>query len=169
MWGAAAALDLPVRGRRRAALAAAVETGAAARADADAVEALLGQRVAERRAALGGYVAADGVFRGGLLVRSEATVASTLAQYPAGAVDFTAVLEALAGRQADEEAWLTALAGAWSVAIAEEEASLDPLPLPGAGGMTAPAGRSLAPSPRGGPAAASTPGAGGGGSTMSDM
>ncbi len=165
MWQVGLGIDLPVRGRREAAMASAGALTDAAASDEASLRAILRQRVSERVAALDGFVAANDVYRGGLLIRSEATVASTLAQYPPGAVDFTAVLEALAGHLGDVESFLSSVAGAWAASVALEEASLDPVALPGVGSPVAPAGRTLSAVPS--PLRTSPPAAAG--SAMSGM
>ena len=66
------------------------------------------------------------LYRGGILVQSDAAVRSTLAQYQVGKVTFPSVLEVLRGLVVDEGGYLDALAAAQRVAIADREVSLAP-------------------------------------------
>jgi len=140
-------------------------------AGAEAIEQILRLRVAERRAALEALLGNIALYRDGLLVQSQATVDSTLAQYRVGRVTFASVLEANAGFVADEDGYLTALADAQRLAIAGFELSLDPVGAAAAGiggaampGAGAPAGMSGAPSsaPASSAAAPASGGASGG-------
>jgi len=65
------------------------------------------------------------LYEQGLLVQSQATTESTLAQYQVGKVSFASVLEANAGFIADQEGYLEAIANAHRVLIAQAELSLD--------------------------------------------
>jgi outer membrane protein TolC len=152
MWQAGISIGLPLWAGRKQGRAVS-ESAARADADAlgaDAVEQVLRLRVAERRAALGALADAIRLFREGLLVQSQATADSTIAQYRVGKVTFASVLEANAGFIADEEAYLGALADAQRVSIAAAEVSLDPVgggyggsagggAMPGAGAAGGPA------------------------------
>ena len=62
---------------------------------------VLRQRVAERRAALAAQLETVRIFRQGLLVQSQATTESALAQYRVGKVTFASVLDANAGWLSD--------------------------------------------------------------------
>lgn len=66
-----------------------------------------------------------GIYEQGLLVQSEATAQSALAQYKTGKLSFASVLEANAGYLADQEAYLDAIAEAQRIFIAALEVSLD--------------------------------------------
>jgi len=137
MWQANLYIPIPVwggskQGRAVAEGEARSEVGARG---AEAIEAELRLRVAERQAA--GAALADTVrlYREGLLVQSRATLESTLAQYAVGRVTFASVLEANAGYVSDEEGHLGAVADAERLAIATREVSLDPVGLvAGSGG-----------------------------------
>jgi len=107
------------------------------------------------------------LYHGGLLIESEATVSSTLAQYRVGRVAFASVLEALAGYVADLNGFLDSVATTQRIVIAEHEISLDApgssaggigaVAMPGAGATT-PAyssGRTASPSQDGDSAGAS--------------
>jgi hypothetical protein len=94
-------------------------------------------RTEERLALLDSARETIALYREGLLVQSESTSSSTLAQYQVGRVPFAAVLEALGGWISDHEGYLEALAQAQRIAISQAELSLDPTP--GAeGGMAGP-------------------------------
>lgn len=93
----------------------------------ETVEQLLRLRIAERRAALSERLETVGLYTSGLLVQSQATAQSTLAQYEVGKVSFALVLEANAGVIADEDGYLQALADAQRIAITAAELRLDPL------------------------------------------
>ena len=138
MWQAGVALNLPIWGAQKQSRAIAENRarGEAARSNADAIRQLLRQRVNERLAVLGSLAEANRLYRSGLLVQSEATVSSTLAQYQVGRVTFASVLEALAGYVADVNGFLDSVAAAQRLAIAEREISLE-APGGSAGGMGA--------------------------------
>jgi outer membrane protein TolC len=150
MWLLSVGITLPVYGRQ----SHAVEEGLAReRAGAEGEEAvlqLLRLRVEERRTLLASLLSVNQLYRGGLLVQSEATVASTTAQYRVGRVTFASVLEALAGYLADVDGFLQSIADAQRVAIAQREISLETAGgaggairgggFPGAGATAAPAG-----------------------------
>ncbi|MDD5306817.1 MAG: TolC family protein [Deltaproteobacteria bacterium] len=99
--------------------------GTAAHYGADATRQLLRQRVAERLTLLEALVETNRLYRSGLLVQSEATVASTMAQYEVGRATFASVLEALTGYVADISAFYESIAAAQRIDIAEREVSLD--------------------------------------------
>lgn len=127
MWQAGVAFNLPVWSVQKQAHAISENQarGRAARDGAEAIRRLLQQRVVERLAALQSLLEANRLYRSGLLIQSEATVTSTLAQYQVGAVGFASVLEALAGYLADQNGYLDSLAAAQQIAIAERAVSLD--------------------------------------------
>lgn len=133
MWQAGVSLNLPIGAARKQArvIAENQARGQAARSGAEAVRQLLRQRVRERSEALRALVEANQLYRGGLLVQSEATVSSTLLQYQVGRVAFASVLEALAGYLGDLNGHLESIAAAQRIAIAQREISLD---APGASG-----------------------------------
>lgn len=119
----------------------------AAQAEAVALEQVLRLRSHERRTVFDALLQAIDLYDQGLLVQSEATGASTLAQYKVGKVSFASVLEANAGLIADEEGYLQALAAAHRLLIAEAELSLAPAALPApmaaSGSMTSAGAASL--------------------------
>jgi outer membrane protein TolC len=126
MWQANVSLNLPVWAWRKQARAV-EESRARASAGsqgAAAVEQLLRLRVAERRSALAALLETVKLYREGLLVQSQATAESTLAQYRVGRVTFASVLDANAGYVADQEGLLLSLAEALRLGIADDEVSL---------------------------------------------
>lgn len=164
MWQAGLSIGIPIWSGRKQSRAVA-ESEARADADqrsAEAIEQILRLRVADRRVALQSLVDTVRLYREGLLVQSQATADSTLAQYRVGRVTFASVLDANAGFVDDEEGFLLALADAQRVAIASAEVSLDPVgiggaamggaSIPGAGAMGGGSGGSGAPTPAGGAA-----------------
>jgi outer membrane protein TolC len=137
MWLAGVAFNLPIWGAQKQSRAVAENRarGEAARNGAEAIRQLLRQRIYERLAALGALVEANHLYRSGLLVQSDATVASTLSQYQVGRVTFASVLEALAGYLGDVNGFFDSVAAAQRIAIAEREISLDPPGGPAASAM----------------------------------
>lgn len=127
MWQAGVAVNLPVWTAQKQAHAIAENQarGQAARGGADAIRQLLAQRVSERLAALDALLESNRLYRSGLLVQSEATVKSTLAQYQVGRVTFASVLEALGGYLGDMNGFLESVVAAQRIAIAQREVSLD--------------------------------------------
>jgi cobalt-zinc-cadmium efflux system outer membrane protein len=90
-------------------------------------------RVQQRRTALAALLESIRLYKDGLLVQSEATADSTLAQYEVGRVTFASVLEANAGLIADQDGYLQALAQAQRLAIDSLEVSLAPVSSASAG------------------------------------
>jgi outer membrane protein TolC len=122
----------------------------------ESVRLLVKLRAAERRTLLAAALQTLEVYRGGILVQSDATVRSTLAQYQVGKVTFPSVLEVLRGLVVDEGGYLDALATAQRLAIADREVSLAPPdsigsgsggPVPGAASVST-AGRPAGGSPQ---------------------
>jgi len=162
MWTAGISVGLPLwSGRKQSrAVAESEARTSASELGAEAILQTLRQRVAERRAALASLLETVQIYRKGLLVQSQATTESALAQYRVGKVTFASVLDANAGYLNDQEAHLLAAADAQRIAIAAAEVSLDP-----AGGAGGGAGMSGASVPGAGAAGGGTArGAGGGGS-----
>jgi outer membrane protein TolC len=135
MWQAGISVGLPVWSSRKQSRAAAEGEARAETQErrAAAVEQLVRLRVAERRAALEALADTLRLYRDGLLVQSQATAESTLAQYRVGKVTFASVLDANAGYIGDEDGFLAAAADAQRLAIAGAEVSLEPPGAPGAG------------------------------------
>ena len=83
-------------------------------------------RAQERRTLLAAALQTLDIYRGGILVQSDATIRSTMSQYQVGKVTFPSVLEVLRGLVVDEGGYLDALAAAQKLAIADREVSLAP-------------------------------------------
>jgi outer membrane protein TolC len=133
MWAVTVGGPLPVfaGARQRREVAEGQARASAARSEAAAVEQLLRLRVAERRTAFAALVATVELYQRGLLVQSQATTESTLAQYKVGKVAFASVLEASAGFIADQDGFLAAVAAAHRLVIADDEISLEVTMMPG--------------------------------------
>jgi outer membrane protein, heavy metal efflux system len=137
MWTASVSVGLPIwsgRKQGRAVAESSARSLASGRGE-EAVAQVLRLRVAERRAALTSLDETVRLYREGLLVQSQATAESTLAQYRVGRVTFASVLEANAGYVNDEDGYLLALADALRIAIASAEVTLEPVGVAGGGGM----------------------------------
>jgi outer membrane protein, heavy metal efflux system len=140
----------------------------------ETVRQVLHLRVQDRLALLASLLESAQLYQGGLIVQSQATVASTMSQYRVGRVTFASVLEAITGVIGDEDGYLETAAAAQRVAIAAAEVSLDPAggasgalsggSVPGAGS----AGRASA-SSRGGAASSGSGSAGSSSSSMNKM
>lgn len=139
MWQAGVSFTVPVWSRERQSHLVAENTHrlASAEASRDALERLLLQRVRERVRLLEAARESNDLYRQGILVQSEATMNSTLAQYRVGRVAFTAVLEAVAAYVNDVDGFLQSIVGAQKLAIGLVEMSFDDPG--GGGGLGAPA------------------------------
>jgi outer membrane protein TolC len=173
MWQAGVAINLPIWSAQKQSRVMAENRarGESARDGAEALRQLLRQRVHERLAVLGALLEANRLYRSGLLVESEVTVSSTLAQYRVGRVSFASVLEALAGYLSDLNGFLDSVATTQKVVIAEQEISLD---APGnsaasMGGPAMPGAGATSASTSSSRAAGSSPDADGAGASMSRM
>jgi len=100
-----------------------------------------------------------------VLIQSDATVSSAIAQYQVGRVPFASVLEALNGYLTDLVGFYESVAASQRIDIAQRELSLDPVAGPvigGLGGTSMPGtgGMGVTPAPAGSmpplPAAGST-------------
>ncbi len=149
MWQAGVSLPLPLwaAGKQSRAVRESRLRAQAAEGGAEAVRRTLRQRLEERRGALTALLETNRLYRAGLLVQSEATVSSTMAQYRVGRVPFASVLEALEGWLGDLAGFYESVATTQRVDIARRELSLEPIagpaagglgggPMPGAGGMS---------------------------------
>jgi len=149
MWTAGVSFSIPIwsRSKQSAAVEANTIQGTAARYGAESTRQLLHQRMIERQTVLSALIETNRLYRAGLLVQSEATVASTTAQYQVGRITFASVLEALTGYVADTAAFYESVAATQRVEIAQRELSLEPVagvasagmggaPMPGAGAMS---------------------------------
>jgi outer membrane protein TolC len=161
MWAASVSVTLPIwAGRKQNRAVAESEARAQSVAsNAEAVDQVLRLRVRERRTALAAVLETLRLYREGLLVQSQATVDSTLAQYQVGKVTFPSVLEANVGFVNDQDGYLRAGADAQRIVIASAEVSLEFVGAPPEGGMGAAAvpGAGTMP-PEGGPAASAAGG-----------
>jgi len=119
----------------------------AAQHEATALEQLIALRTAERHAVFESLRQSIELYEHGLLVQSQATTESTLAQYEVGKVSFASVLEATAGLIADQEGFLESVAAAHRVLIAEAERSLEAPAMPSLGAGSARMSSGLAPLP----------------------
>ncbi len=159
MWTVQLGITLPVWGATKQARGV-EESQARREADLrgeDAVRQLVQLRAQERRALLSAALETLDLFRGGILVQSDAAVLSTLAQYRVGKVTFPSVLEVLRGLVVDEGGYLDALATAQRIDIADREVSLAPPagPSGGAAGGSMPGVAAAATSGRAGASGAS--------------
>jgi cobalt-zinc-cadmium efflux system outer membrane protein len=127
MWQVSVAGPLPIFAARkqRPTVAAGRARGAAARLDAEAVIAVLRQRIRDRLAARHALAETIELYRDGLLALSQAAADSTLAQYQVGKAPLVAVIEASAAALTDHDAYLSALAAAVRIDIALRELSLN--------------------------------------------
>ncbi len=126
MWTVQLGITLPVWGATKQSKGV-EESRSRREADArgeEAVRQLVKLRAEERRTVLAAAIRTLEIYRGGILVQSDAAVRSTLAQYQVGKVTFPSVLEVLRGLVVDEGGYLEALAAAQRVAIADREVSL---------------------------------------------
>ena len=128
MWTVQLGITLPVWGATRQARG--VEESQARREaelhGEESVRQLVRLRAHERRTLMSAALQTLDIYRGGILVQSDAAVRSTLAQYQVGKVTFPSVLEVLRGLVVDEGGYLDALAAAQRLAIADREVSLAP-------------------------------------------
>ncbi len=144
---------------RRKAAASACET----------IRRLARQRLEERRAMLTALLETNRLYRSGVLIQSQATVSSAMAQYSVGRVPFASVLDALSGYLADLVGFYESVGATLRVEIAQRELSLDPVPGPalgvlGGASMPGRSGMGAASAPAG-----STPPASAAGTTSSAM
>lgn len=134
MWTLTLGVPLPVYGAWRQAravdeAAAGVESGAAAVATVEQVTALRTRQRLDVWRALAGLWRS---YQAGYLADAEATATATLAQYRVGRIPLTSVLEAMSTSiDALDQSW-GVLAGAWQVAIAQDEFALADVSQPGA-------------------------------------
>jgi len=142
MWQAGVAFNVPVwsLGKQAHAIAENQARGQAARGGAEALRQVVALRVHERLEALRALVEIARLYRSGLLVQSEATVASTLVQYQVGRISFASVMEALSGYLSDVNGFLDSIAAAQRLVIAQREVSLE---APGAAGGGAMGGSTI--------------------------
>lgn len=175
MWQAGVSLPLPIwaGGKQSRAVSESRARGRAAASATEATRQLLRQRLEERRAMLGAALETNRLYRAGLLIQSEATVTSAMAQYQVGRVPFAAVLEALSGFYTDQLGYFGSVAAAQRIDIAQRELSLDPVEAPaigfGGGAMSSGGGASASPSSSGSTPATPPAAGSNASSTMSRM
>lgn len=146
MWTAGVSFSLPLwSGRKqRPAIAEARARLVASTSSTEAIRQTLRQRVSERLTLAQSLTQSNRLYRSGLIVQSEATVNSTLAQFRVGNAAFVSVLEAISGYLSDYEGLLQSVVDIQRVAIAQQEVSLNPTAVgSGSGfpGIEAPAGQ----------------------------
>jgi outer membrane protein, heavy metal efflux system len=100
---------------------------------AEALRQVLRLRTRERFTTLVALNRLNQQYRSQVLVLSAAAARSTLSQYEVGRVPFASALEALAGYIGDRVTYLSSVADAQLIAIAQREVSLDPTPSIGGG------------------------------------
>jgi cobalt-zinc-cadmium efflux system outer membrane protein len=128
MWTVQLGVTLPIWGATKQAKGV-EESQARREADLRGEESVRLQvrlRAQERRTLLAAALQTLDIYRGGILVQSDATIRSTMSQYQVGKVTFPSVLEVLRGLVVDEGGYLDALAAAQKLAIADREVSLAP-------------------------------------------
>jgi len=130
MWLTTVGGPVPLFGKRGRAVAENRAWGSAAEQEVRAIEQLLRWRTAERRSAFSALQKMADIYKQSLLVQSQATAESTLAQYQVGKASFVAVLEANAGLIADQEGYLETVVEAYRVLNAQAEISLAPTSMP---------------------------------------
>jgi len=130
MWSLSFSVGLPVwAGRKQARAVAEGEARRDAEGQgAEAIQQILRLRTEERLALLESTLRANQLYRGGLLVQSEAATESTMSQYKVGRVTFASVLEVLNGYVADRASFLESMAQAQRIAISQWELSLEAPP-----------------------------------------
>jgi outer membrane protein TolC len=141
-------------------VAAARAREVAARLEAEAVTAVLRQRILDRLAARRALAEILATYSDGLLALSQAAADSALAQYQVGKASLVTVIEASAGTLSDHDAYLGALAAAARLDISLRELSLTDDASVEPAAMTSPAMTSPAMPTAGGPRATAAPGAG---------
>jgi len=129
MWQAGVSLPLPLwaRSKQSREVGESRLRAQSATHAAGATRRVVQQRLEERRAVLAALLESNRLYRSGVLIQSEATVTSALAQYQVGRVPFASVLEALRGFFSDELGYFASVAAAQRVDIAQRERSLDPV------------------------------------------
>lgn len=137
MWQAGVSVPLPLWAGSKQSQAVRENRlrGQAAESSAETTRRLVRQRLEERRAMLTALLQTNRLYRSGVLIQSEATVSSAMAQYKVGKVPFASVLEALSGYLTDLVGYYESVAAAQRIDIAQHEISLDPVSGPAVGGV----------------------------------
>ena len=162
MWSLGVGVSLPVWSRswRQHAVAEQELRRQAQGSQAEGLGHLLEARLHERAAQLDTALAMLRLYRGGLLIQSQAAFQASLAQYEAGKAPLASVLETLDGWIADQSGLLQVQAQAQAIVIAQEELSLGPVVPIGATGLSAAApGGAAASAPMASAKAPAAPGA----------
>jgi outer membrane protein TolC len=159
MWQVGVSISLPIYGhsKQQRAVAEHEHHRQGQGAEVESVRSLLRQRTEERRIQIQALRRTRDLYRGGLLVQSEASFKAALAQVEAGRAPFLSALEALNGWVGDQGAFLQTLAQLQAQHIALREAALGPTaPISGgslgsasvsSGGAGAPTAKSTAKAP----------------------
>jgi outer membrane protein TolC len=128
MWQVGVSISLPIYGRHKQQRAVAEHEHhrRGQGAEVDSVRSLLRQRTEERSIQIQTLQRTRDLYRDGLLVQSEASFKSALAQYESGRAPFLGALEALNGWVGDQGAYLQTLAQLQAQHIALREAALAP-------------------------------------------
>ena len=136
MWQAGVSVPIPLwaASKQSQAVSEYRLRGQAAESNTEAVRRLVRQRLEERRTMLGALLETNRLYRSGVLIQSEATVSSAMAQYTVGRVPFASVLEALSGFLTDLVGFYESVAATQRIDIAQRELSLDPVTGPALGG-----------------------------------
>ena len=139
MWTASVGITLPVwqKHKQQRAVAEQEYRQHASTWEVEKLRCLLEQRMRERSGELDAALQVLRLYRGGLLVQSEASFRATLTQYTVGKLPFLSVLEALNGWVADQSGLIQAQAQAQAVQIALDELNLAPTPGIGAPALPA--------------------------------
>ncbi|MBK8324877.1 MAG: TolC family protein [Betaproteobacteria bacterium] len=137
MWQAGVSVPLPLwaGSKQSQAVREYRLRGQAAESSAETIRRLVRQRLEERRAMLTALLQTNRLYRSGVLIQSDATVSSAMAQYKVGKVPFAAVLEALSGYLTDLVGFYESVVAAQRIDIAQHEVSLDPVSGPALGGV----------------------------------
>ena len=140
MWTASVGITLPLwqKNKQQRAVAEQEYRQSASGWEVEKVRCLLDQRIQERTGDLDAALQVIRLYRGGLLIQSEASFRATLGQYTVGKLPFLSVLEALNGWVADQSGLIQAQADAQAIAIAMNELNLGTTP--GIGGSALQAG-----------------------------
>jgi outer membrane protein TolC len=128
MWQVGVSISLPIYGRHKQqrAIAEHEHHRQGQGAEVESVSSLLQQRTEERTIQIEMLRKTRDLYRGGLLVQSEASFKAALAQYETGRGSFLGALEALNGWVGDQGGLLQTLAQLQAQHIALREAALGP-------------------------------------------
>lgn len=137
MWQAGVSVPLPLwaASKQSQAVSEYRLRGQAAESGVETIRRLVRQRLEERRAMLTALRETNRLYRSGVLIQSDATVSSAVAQYKVGRVPFASVLEALRGYLGDLVGFYESVAAIQRIDIAQRELSLDPVAGPALGGL----------------------------------